>query len=345
MTTEVRVGGIPMHALGAVGDVTWTHGWPGGCLTASWAMAGLDRRTLPVGFHRNALVQLLEHGHPLWTGQLDDFTGVDTFSASGVSKAAENFPCADGDGDATTNLGAAIQAQIFNGWQVLDIPADWANVPAGVGSREEYQTLAAALTAASDAAGLRWGVNEHRRIFFAPDPTIPTLHTYVEVVGRADDDYFTHLIGRFVKSADAEGNPLTYDTVTRSDPVAAARPGGPSFRIVDLTKYGVMTSLIAGAVLAQLMNLGGARIGFSERIEVAAGDLLDASGGPAYLPLVKAGQMVRLHGALSPESAWTGQTYRDVVIAETPYTDGSGRIVLTPMGLAARTLPDIIKKL
>ena len=53
---------------------------------------------------------------------------------------------------------------------------------------------------AATAQSKRWGVGADGRFFAATDPTTPTYHAVPgqPVMGQADDDYATHIFGRYV---------------------------------------------------------------------------------------------------------------------------------------------------
>jgi len=338
--TDVVVNGVPVKSLGYVGDLTWSHTWPGGCAEASWSMAGLAKSVASATLKRGARVKVVVGGFPVWQGVLDQpGAAMEDFAARGLSREAERYLAVDGSGAATFSPDTAITTAVGNG---LPWIYDGGTAPAGV-PNDSPEYLSQLLDVSATAASQRWGVGADGRFFSAADPTAPSLHAIpgVGVMGQADDEYATHLFGRYVSAMSGTPPvPSAWAVATVSDDTAAALYGR-SDQFVDLTPRGLLTSAQAGSIIAGMLAQGRARVGFTERLELADYQLL-RNGSPAALPFVKAGEMVRVHGAISPGQSATGSNFMDFIIGETSYTAGSRSITLAPVGLAPRTLSDVL---
>lgn len=337
----VWVSGVPMQALGYVGDVSWTHRAEGGCWEASWAMGGLARKVAHPLLKRGAQVKITVGGWPVWLGILDEpGASMESFTARGLCREAERFMALDAAGASTNNTLTAITEAITRGlsWVTYDTP------PAGVPS-EEAERLHELLDISATAASKRWGVDPHGHLYFRADPTVPSLHVYpgTPLMGAADDDYVTHVYGRYVSAVSGTPPvPSAWAIATAATDVIDANLYGRSERFVDLTERGLLSASTAENVVAGMLALTGPRVGFSERVDVEGLRLVQARGGHVPLPFLQAGGLCRVHGAVSPGQSATGETYLDFVVGETSYSLGSSSITLAPVGLAPRTLSDVL---
>ena len=337
----VWASGVPLSTLGYVGDLSWSHKADGGCWEASWGMAGLSRSIAHPLLKRGAPVKITRGGWPVWSGILDEpGAGMESFAAHGVSREVERFMALDSAGAPSSDPVAAIAAAIVRGLPVVT----YGTPPAGVPS-EEAERLHQLLDVSATAASKRWGVDPHGHLYFRADPTTPSLHVYpgTALMGGADDDYATHVYGRYVSAvAGTPPVPSAWAIAQAATTVITANLHGRSERYVDLTERGLLSASAADNVVQGMLSLTGARVGFSERVEVDGLRLIEASGGGhAPLPFLQAGGMVRVHGAISPGQSATGQTFLDFILGETSYAAGSSTITLAPVGLAARTLSDV----
>lgn len=337
---EVRVAGTPVRSLGYVGDLTWSHTWPGGCSTASWSMSGLAKGVASSILKRGASVTITVGGFPVWAGILTQpGAAMETFEATGLASEAKRFLALDVTDAITYDTDDAIARAISDG---LPWIYDTGTAPAGVAT-DQPERLSDLLDTSATAVSERWGVGADGRFFSQIDPAVPKYDAILGtgVLGQADDDYASHIFGWYVTAM--SGSPpvaSAWDLVSASDDDAAALYGR-SEQYVDLAPRGVLSSLEAQGIVDGMLAQGRARIGFTERIELADYQLL-RNGSPAALALVKAGDMVRLHGAISPGQSATGSNSVDVVIAETSYVAGAQTITLAPAGLAPRTLADVL---
>jgi len=175
----------------------------------------------------------------------------------------------------------------------------------------------------------------------SPDANAPLLwQVPAAVAGKglalAEDDFATYLIGRYLST------PETVSTITQGDPAAMALWGRKEV-IVDLTPMGVITSSFALDQLNGRMALSAARLRFSEGLDLAHGQITTMGGAPAVLSQIRAGHRLRLQGVADKTRANSFAAYTDIVIGRVRYTDGSGRIAIDPVDLAARNLADVLK--
>ena len=195
----VRVNGVPVKSLGYVGDLVWSHQWPGGCWEASWSMAGLAKNVASGILKRGARVVISVGGFPVWQGVLSQpGAALEDFTATGLSREAERFLALDGTGAATYDPSVAIPQAVTNG---LPWIYDTGTAPTGI-PNDSPEYLSQLLDVSATAASRRWGVGADGRFFSVADPTTPTLHAIPGsgVMGQADDDYATHLFGRYVSA-------------------------------------------------------------------------------------------------------------------------------------------------
>ncbi|GAB3776800.1 hypothetical protein FB382_004344 [Nocardioides ginsengisegetis] len=337
---EVRVGGVPVRSLGYVGDVAFSHTLPGGCAEASWGMAGLAKGVASSVLRRGARVVYTVGGFPIWQGILSQpGADMESFSATGLFREASRFMALDNTGAPTYDLDAAIVQAIADGmpW-IYD-----GGAPTGI-STDKAEYLSDLIAVSSTAAAVRAGVGPDGRAYFRADPTTPTLHAVpgAGVMGQADDDYASRVKGEYV-SALAGTPPVPSATAIATATLSGADEllYGTSMRFVDLKPRGLLTSTEANAVVSGMLALAGPRVGFTERLELADYQLL-RDGSPACLALVREGEMVRVHGAINPGQSVTGSNFLDMVVAETSYVAGAQTITLAPLGLAPRTLADVL---
>lgn len=336
----VWASGVPLRSLGYVGDVSWSHRAVGGCWEASWQMAGLAKSVAHPLLRRGAPVKITVGGWPVWAGVLDEpGASMESFTARGLSREAERFMALDSTGAPTYSPSTAITQAIARG-----LPWTYTSgAPTGVAS-DKAEYLHQLLDVSATAASQRWGVGADGVFYSQADPTSPTYHAFPAdgVMGQADDEYATDLKGRYVSAMSGTPPvPSAWAIAAASDATAADLYGRVE-HFVDLTPRGLLTASEAGNILAGMLALGRARVGFTERLEIDGYRLMTAKGGHAPLPFVTAGGMVRVHGAISPGQSATGETFLDFIIGETTYQAGARSISLAPVGLAPRTLADVL---
>jgi hypothetical protein len=342
---------------GSWGDLSWTTRWgEGACgmFEASWTMP------LPADFEhpllrRGSLVELMDGpyriGSPLILSEPTRGSGVDTpwqFTATGIGREAEDFLALDGSGN-TNNQGQTVVDQaIARGWRIAGRDS---SIPAGGASSgattDELMSVAAVLTTLAHYVLVgRWGVGQDNLVRWLSDPTTPTWHVTPDVasLGTADDDYATAVYVRYINSA---GGALA--TVTSSASAADTQTlfGRREFP-VDVTPAaggpGPMATSTAQNIADSILARVKGRLNWTNGLTLTSQELLSNGGVPADLSTVEAGQMVRIHGVFSDLLTYNGQTWLDIIIGETKYTDGAQTIDVSPLGLAARDLAKVVEE-
>lgn len=339
---DVWVGGVPVAALAAgVSEPTWSHTWPGGCYEASWSCLGLPKGIASPYLYWGASVQIKVGGWTVWRGILDQpGAGMTDFTAKGLSRMGEDWGALDNTGAVTSTPSTAITQAITDGlpWTYVTGTA-----PLGI-PNSTPENLSKLLDISSLAAGQRWGVDAQGIFFCSADPTTPSYHVSPGdiVMGQADDDYVTHLLGWYYTAlAGTPPVPSSPAAVTVADTNAAALYGRKWAR-VDLTPRGVLTSAQATSILQGMLTLGAARIGFTESLTLHTDQLLDLNGSSAPLPFLTAGFMARGHGFIAPSQSASSTSTKDFIVGKTTYTGGEQTITLDPVDLAPRTLSDVL---
>lgn len=338
----VYSGGVPVHLSGvaAVSDLAWSTGWGGGCLNASWTMDLPPDRSYPY-LTTGRDVAIFDGPQRVWWGRLSEPVRGSPWEvhARGMGTYATRYLALDSAGNPTTSAQTAVAEAILRGFPVTG------GVSGGSLAAKDVRPnrLSDLLDAEAQESGQRWGVFADGVIVMRADPTTPTWHLHMTdaASGTADDDYVTHVYARYVSAVDANGNPTTYATASVGDTAAVDR-WGRSEHPLDLTSLGLMTAGTASGHAQGVLNQGRARLGFTDAFEVTPDVLTSVGGIGARLSLVQAGDMVRIFGVTDAQGMLEFRGYRDVVIGETQYQDGSGRLTLKPVGLAPRTLVDAI---
>lgn len=337
---QVFLEGRPLATIGNYQGLEWSDRLAGGCWEASWDMR-VKRNWHHPFTRRGARVELRLGPVCVWCGVLAE-PDRDSWrvTARGYSRAAEEYPALNPDGTAATNITVATGQAITRGlpWAAGTLPS-WPAHANPVASEEfdGVNTVAALWEAGAEAAGWYWGVGPDRRPYAVPRPTTPTLRCApgAVVLGVADDEFVTHLAGRYMKVGGGLG------TVIRGDSGLA---GTPSYRwgrreeVVDLTPRKAMTLATAESILDGMLSRLAPRPGYSNGYEVTHGQIFTTGGTPVHLPLLRSGQVVRLHGVVddSPHPV----PWHDIVIGEIRHTKGGAYI--EPLGLADRNLTAVL---
>lgn len=338
----VYVEGQNVAALGYVGGLGWSHQWPGGCWDAGWDMAGLSRTAASRFLRRGAEARIYLGTWPVWRGELDEMGDAQgSFTARGYYRAAERFLALTSADTPTSDITQATTQAIADGWRVEQIPG--VPPPTGVPA-DEPQLLHQAIDTAATAAGVRWGVDAFGRVYYAADPTTPSLILTPgqPLMGRADDSYVTTIYAEYY-SALAGTPPVPSDPLrVKTEDAQAVLDTGRSVAFVDLKPRGVLSATDAQNIIDGMLAKGRARVGFTSSLTVGWHQLLTLGGTPANPATVTAGQMVRVYGAVNPDGSSVAGGSVDFVIGATAHEAGSRSITLTPVGLEPRTLSDIL---
>lgn len=329
--------GEHLSLVGQWGDVVRRDRAEGGCWELTWHME------LPPGFHHRALrrgsrVDLRMAGTPIFTGEMaepDRSEGL--FVARGLSRLAEGYLALKADGTTTSVPNTAIDQAIATGlpWKR---PANISATAVTAGDTTEgVNYLHTLLDAHSDANGSRWGVDAHGIVYDRRDSAITSPRWYCTpgsaYLGISDEDYASHLIGRYRVST------TSYATTTVGNTATANRWGYRAVP-VDLTARGVLSTAAAQEHLTNLLAKVGPRPGWANGIEVARNELTSAGGVAANFGTVRGGQKVRLFGVF--DENLQPIPYIDFVIGELVHGVGADTIQLNPVGMAERSLSDVI---
>lgn len=336
MGIQLRSGGWWVSTIAAYGELAWSHAADGGCKEASWRMDA------PPTFAHDALqpgriVEIRCGGHNVWKGVMTepDMDDEQTFHAQGLSALGANYLCFDASLSTTSTPNTAIDQAVLRGlpWarstSISSTPFATNDQTSGLNYVKDL------LDKWADDQGKRWGVDALGIVYAQADPTTPLwlLTPGAGRLGLADDDYASDLYGRYL------GAGAGYATATVADTGARDKFGRREVG-VDLTGMGLLDNTKATNHLSGLMAKGAARQGWTNGVEVTNWQLTYPGGAPAYLPFVKAGDLVRMHGVVDEQEQ--PLPYVDFVIGETSYTAGSDAIQLTPAGLASRTFSDVL---
>ena len=339
---SLRSAGYWLASVAPFGDlaVTWRYGDGGGGLAeVSWSM------DLPYDYdhpalRNGALVELFDGGQRVGMAKLAEPGRTETgrsFTALGVYREAEKFLCFDSSGTTSTIPNEAVDQAALRGCILTrgESLTDNAIVTGSVTEGLNY--LADLLDAYAVETSQYWRVDGNGKIFAEPPPITPTWQLIPGVVDPqpASDGWATRLFGRYQTSG-------TLHTATAADAAAEARWGGRREQGIDLTALGSIDSTRAGNRLAGLLARGKAKLSIADRLEVNRYQLQTMGGQPADLSMVRAGQVVRIHG-LAAYSQWLdGNPWMDMPLGEVTWVDGADTITLAPINMAATSYEDLL---
>lgn len=336
---ELRIDGVWVQSVGHVGDLSWMDRWPGGCYEATWNMA-LATGARPACLHKGALVEVMAGAEPVWSGELAD-TGWSTgaFRADGLCRPAETYTAFDASLNTTTRGDVAVDQAIARGWLALGRTGVTTATVNETTSTNQTNTVADVLDALADQQGQRWGVGADRYVFMADDPTEPMWHMAPGVVelGTGGDEYASDVYVRYILTGTG-----VYTTASASVDDDTRDANGTIEYLVDATPLGAITALKAGNIAASILAGGRAKPGWLDGVEVTSAQVTTAGGEPASLSLIRAGDMVRLHGVYDPA---TGRNYADTILGETRCTKGAQTMPLAPVGLVSGTLAAVTEEI
>lgn len=345
---RVRVGGVWLHSFTRVGGLRWKHGADAGCLEASWSTSRLPASLAEPVLKRGALVEIYEGARRVWLGRLSE-SGDDARSCQAkglLADASRYMALAPSTLAPTDDVHDAITQANLDGWGVTyrgDTPTkDVGGTPKRGLPSEQPQRLDQAISAWATANGVRATVRADGVLRWETDPTTHTLVVTpgVGMLGRADDDYITHVVCRYISSV--SGTPPVADgwsTVSAGDDLAASIYGR-STHYENLDSRGLLVASEAQSVADGILARAGVRLAFTGGATLTGLQLRDVGMQRLSLATLEAGRMVRFLGVRTPSKI--GLQAFDVVIGSTDYADGSGQITVSPVGLAARNLADII---
>ena len=347
MSVQVRARGRWLTTIGPVSDLEWSERADGGCDAASWRM------DLPVNFSDPALsagarVDLYDGPTIIWSGRLSepDRSGTSwAFHAAGLAKAAETT-VALVDTDLSTNPHAVVTAAIARGALPWTYTGGLPDTPFVEQGESKFPHVKELLDAVAKTNGRRWGVGPGGDFYYATDPGSPVwaVTPGAGTIGVADDQFYTHLFGRYATgwTVDAEGKlvPDGHALAGASDLAAEARWMRRE-RFIDFTDTGA-TGAKALTMLQKMLTQSGARMGYTNGLELLQHQVTTIGGTICHLPLVRARQKYRLHGVLDEHGGVNVGASHDFVAGEVRHRAGSGVVSIFPVGLVDRDLESIL---
>lgn len=324
MNAWLRIDGFPATEIAAHTAPTWATLADGGCGEASFALA-LSPRAQHPALTARSLVEILVGQVPVYVGELTepDRTTWECH-ATGLSTGLRRILALDGLGATTRDVGAALNRAMAVGWPGVN-PAPITGVAAGDADGNPV-TVGTLLDDYASQTGQRWGVDEFRRVYMSPEAVTPTWLAAPDATafGTTNEDAPTMLAGR-------------YDTGAGFATAFAGVPGLEES--VDLTDRGILTEVAAEAILSGLLvRRGDAQ--WTNGATLHREQLTTTGGTPAFLPCVRARQVMRAHGLgynITSQAPWL-----DVTIGKTTYTAGEDTIYVEPVNTAPRNLTDVI---
>lgn len=331
-----------------IGDLTWQHGWPYGCLEASWTM-DLPPDVFPAALmprpDNEVRIEIWDGPVRVWAGYLMEPDPGETWTlhAVGWYAAFANALCLTADESTTSAVpSVAVSAAITR----FGLPVTIGTTLSSTSIAEADETVSAndvklLLDTYAAQIGQRWMVDADYVLTVAPDPTTPTLVLdSTEVLrGSADDSYITDIYPRYVNSVDIDGKPDGYGL---GHVGSTAQPAGRRERAMDLTDLGMLGSDAAANVYAQAqLDLNGSRMGYTRGLTVRYGDLVRMGGAPRRLGLVRGRDMFRSFNVADASGQVQLGLTADVTIAKTTYRDGESTLAIEPVGLVPRTYVDV----
>ena len=345
-----------VESFGVVSGVTVSSRWSreGGCgpSQASWKLDA-DPNSSPVNLGRGCLVEVYDGPALVFSGVLSEPARGRPWEmfARGMASAADVF--------ATRGVrvpDTAVDDAITRGWDVYrdDTLSASAFTPSPTND-QPYPYVSDLLDAWASSAALRWGVDANRVVFARADDTTPTW-VYISddaVMGVADDDYVSLVSARYV--SEVAGTPpqpsvwTTLDTTTGAYAAigteAKAR-WGPKELHLDLSDVGLLTDPQAQAIVDGVLLDRCARLGYTNGFTATPLNLRHyATGAPARLPQVKAGDMVRMMTVLDTAGNLDVGLSVDVILGEVTYDEAQMSATCSPMGLVPRVFVDVVADL
>lgn len=333
---SIIIGGTPATMLGWWGEPIVTWRFPLGSWELSWRMH-IPRSGHPA-LTRGRLVQAKLGPLPIWRGHISEVDRAEgSCIALGTARQAETALALDFAGNSTTSVGTAVGAAALNrGAFSVGTLHDF-GPPLTTDTPDAVNTLAGLLDAYTSTHGTNWVVDAEGILHIRDDPTTPIYRITpgTAAPGIADEDYWTTLAGRYMTASGG------YATVFSTDNSQGA---GVRERTVDLAPRGPLSAAEAQAILNAIHAKGLARTGWTEPVNLAAGQVFTMGGTPVALWMVgqriSSGVMVRLDGVRDERGA---SLRTDVIIEEAIWNVPEGTMQLKPRGLAARDLASIVE--
>lgn len=356
---EVRIDGQWLRAYGRVSQLidTWLWraktfdgdpaGWSGcGAASLQWD-ASPDFASLA---RKGLRLEINEYGRNSWSGTVTAVTPGDgglRIEAQGYGalfeqwRAYETNASPPGGGlpikDSVIANNAIDHAVANRAFPISRAGVSISSTAVGTGE-EQSRSMADLFDQTAKRDGKRWVADQLQIVSMASDPTTPI---YMIRPGRdgypgvADDQYVTHLYGRFAQHLDASGNVDVYGYVMAGSDEMAAQNQRREVE-VDLTPLGVITSTTAQTNVNGRFLLVGARMGWTEPIELDGTNLYRMGFGPASPLSLRAGVMLRIPNISDNKSTVTTRASIDLIAGKVTRYHDTGRAVVEPLGFAAR---------
>lgn len=347
MGAEVRVNGFPLEHIAAVAGVTdstiWRSGGWSGDYQASCTFAA-DRGFAAPWFRRGSVFEVVENGVRTWGGPMAEPQAgeVWTLNAYGFGSAASDYPAlVKPTTDPATPSGTPDDAITYAGTLSPPFPIKrYATLALGSASLDpgEVRFIDDILNVTAAASGKRWRVDSFGEITSVSDPTSPSwvLSPGAGYMGTADEEWVSALAGIFVTTADASGKPTAWAVTTVNDRPAEDWFGGASTRTVDLTQLGVLSESSARSRLTTRLGLVGARMGYTNSLDLTQTNLSRMGWGNGSPLNVRAGDMLRIPDVWDTRSNPTIGSSIDLVLGEVTRIHAEERAVVKPVGFVAR---------
>lgn len=341
MGVEPYVNGRPVSTVGAWGDLQYSERFDGGSWEASWVME-VRRGWHHPAIRRGADVELRLGGLVVWAGILAE-PDRDSWqmTATGLVREGERFSARAADGTPGRYITSSTVNAIGNGlpWDYREVSLPAHANPVQSEESDGLNVVSAIWSAAAAASGMFWGVGSDRIPYIRTRPTQPSwrIAPSVGVLGQGDDEFATHLVGRYRSMAGV------LETTTRGDSGAPGTPSdrwGRSERPVDLTPRKRISATRANEILDGMLTKIGPRPGYTTGLTLGPGEITTMGGSLAHLPTIRAGQMVRLDGVVDEA---TGRPHHDIVIGEIRHDPAARTVYIEPLGLAARNLAAVLE--
>lgn len=352
----VRADGVPLHALGSVGDLVYSTNHRGS-LAATWSM-GLPRGYAHPALRPGASVDLMAGAARVWGGRMaEPDRGEWTFTADGHHM--------NGGGFSGQDKGLLALAKVTGSYvpsTVLDTIVDTAAADFGLGwTRNGISLRATPLSADSEAeaqfnligtvfekykelTGREWMVDPYGVVSTYDLPTTPrwALRPGLPAMATADE-FVTHVFVRYFSEVTGTGEPATPRLTAPAIDQPAADRWQPRHQGSDQTTLGYLddTAGEPQAIAQAVLDAQRARPAYTEGLELSAYQISDLGGVSPALWQVHAGQRVRQHGVLDQDGAFALGATPEWVIGTTIHDVPNRTLTVVPIDPPPRTAVDV----
>lgn len=322
---EVKVADVWLSDLGPWGDLKVRDTWPGGNDEVTGSVdPNLTRRheALTNGSRLTVAV-----AGPRWVGELVELDWESgEFVAQGLYRQGDQAPALNAAGMTTTVPNSAVDKAIAAGWVDWIRPASlssaaYSSSDAAGDATAEVNALGALLDEWAAGAGKRWGVDEHRAVYAAADPSEVT-HMLINISAPVESKQ--RAVGTIVaRWQDSSG---AYFTTIRGN----ARP----VKLVDFTNAGPLTSSQVTARCDRILSATEAMTTYGG-FTIARDQII----GRPHLSTVRAGQKVAIVDQASADLSIVGPSF---VLGVTTWNVEEQTVECTPVDAPDLDLESII---